>query len=176
MELEMLAIAWACKKCANFIEGTDHKPLIPMLHNYSLNDFENKRLQKLKMKIDHLNFEVEWVPGKKNEEADALSRAPIHQATEEDEIDKIEINLESINAINTDFEEGFDEFDEEVSDLLIKEVQKEAEKGSGLPIAEKCSFGRRLIQMFTVKLDSCLKYLDMLSIDDNGLIIKDGTK
>jgi len=80
------------------------------------------------MKIDHLNFEVEWVPGKKNEEADALSRAPIHQATEEDEIDEIEKNLGSVNAVNADLEEEFDEFNEEVSDLLIKEVQKEAEK------------------------------------------------
>jgi hypothetical protein len=42
------------------------------------------------MKINHLNFEVKWVPGKRIEEADALSQAPIHQATEEDEIDKIE--------------------------------------------------------------------------------------
>jgi len=64
------------------------------------------------------------VPGKKNEEADALSRAPIHQATEEDEIDEIEKNLTSVNAINADLEEEFDEFNKEVSDLLIKEVQK----------------------------------------------------
>jgi hypothetical protein len=89
---------------------------------------ENKRLQRLKMKIDQLNFEVEWVPGKKNEEADALSRAPIHQETEEDEIDEIEKNSGSVNAINGDFEEEFDEFNEEVSDLFIKEVQEEAEK------------------------------------------------
>jgi len=80
------------------------------------------------MKIDHLNFEVKWMPGKKNEEANALSRVPIHQATEQDEIDKIEKNLGSINAINADLEEEFDEFNEEVSDLLIKEVQKETEK------------------------------------------------
>jgi hypothetical protein len=68
MELEMLAIAWAYKKCSNFIKGskfqilTDHKPLIPMLRDYSLNDFENKRLQRLILKINHLNFEVDWVP------------------------------------------------------------------------------------------------------------------
>jgi hypothetical protein len=48
MELEMLAIVWACKKCANFVQGskfqilTDHKPLILMLRDYSLNNFENK--------------------------------------------------------------------------------------------------------------------------------------
>jgi hypothetical protein len=33
------------------------------------------------------------VPGKKNEEADALSLEPIHQSTDEDEIDKIEKKL-----------------------------------------------------------------------------------
>jgi hypothetical protein len=62
MELKLLAIALACKKCTNVIEGlkfqilTDHKLLIPMLRDYSLNDFKNKRIQRLKMKIDHLNF------------------------------------------------------------------------------------------------------------------------
>ena len=101
-----------------------------MLRDYSFNDFENKRLQILKMKIDHLNFEVEWVPGKKNKEADVLSRAPIHQATEEDEIDEIEKNLGSFNTINADFEKEFDKFNEEVSDLLIKEVQKDAKTTS----------------------------------------------
>jgi hypothetical protein len=30
--------------------------------------------------------------------------------------------------------------------------------------------------MLTVKLDPYLKYLDMLSFNDNGFIIKDGTK
>ena len=43
-----------------------------MLRDYSLKDFKNKRLQGLKMKIDHLKFEVQCVPGKRNKEADAL--------------------------------------------------------------------------------------------------------
>jgi RNase H-like domain found in reverse transcriptase len=127
------------------------------------------------MKIDHLNFEVEWVPGKKNEEADALSQAPIHQASEEDEIDEIEKNLESVNAINADFEEEFNEFDEEVSDLLIKEVQKEAEKDPDYQLLKNAVLAGDY-RVLTVKLDPYQKYLDLLSIDDNGLIIKDGTK
>ena len=42
VELELLAIAWACKKTATFTEGieftivTDHKPLIPILRDYLL--------------------------------------------------------------------------------------------------------------------------------------------
>ncbi len=114
-----------------------------MLRGFSLNDLKNKRLQILKMKINHLSFEVEWVPGKKNKEADALSRVLIHQATEEDEIDEIDKNLESVNSINADFEEEFDEFNKEVSDLLIKEVHsKRSWKGSRVPVAEECSCGR----------------------------------
>jgi hypothetical protein len=48
MELKIFSIAWTCKKCANFIKVskfqilTDNKLLIPMLRDYSLNDFENK--------------------------------------------------------------------------------------------------------------------------------------
>ena len=61
VELELLAIAWACQKTASFIEGinfmivTDHKPLIPILGDYSLAGIENKRLQRLQMKVDHLS-------------------------------------------------------------------------------------------------------------------------
>jgi len=104
-----------------------------------------------------------------------LSRAPIHQATEEDEIDEIEKNLGSINAINADLEEEFNEFNEEVSDLLIKEVQKEAEKDPDYQLLKNAVMEGDY-RVLTVKLDPYGKYLDMLSIDDNGLIIKDGRR
>jgi hypothetical protein len=48
--------------------------------------------------------------------------------TKEVEIDKIEKILESFNAINVDLEEEFNEFTKEVSDLKIKEFEKEGEK------------------------------------------------
>ena len=60
VELELLAIAWACKKAAAYVEGiqftifTDHRPLIPILKNCSLAEIENKRLQRLRIKVDHL--------------------------------------------------------------------------------------------------------------------------
>ena len=86
VELELLAICWAAKKCASFIDGlplklfeiwTDHAPLIPILNKYTLPEIENKRLQRLRAKLDHLQFHAVWVKGTDNKEADVLSRIPI---------------------------------------------------------------------------------------------------
>ena len=96
-ELEMLAIAWACQKCAMFVEGlprsrfeiwTDHQPLVPILDKQSLPDITNKRLQRLKMKVEHLTFTTQWIKGEENIEADTLSRHPWARANETDEIDE----------------------------------------------------------------------------------------
>ena len=58
------------------------------MRDYSLAEIENKRLQRLRMKIDHLSYSVEWIKGCDNKEADALSRAPSSRATVDDEIDE----------------------------------------------------------------------------------------
>jgi hypothetical protein len=101
IELELLAIVWACQKCRMFVEGlpksrfmiwTDHQPLIPIVSKYTLPQITNRRLQRLRMKIDHLQFVIQWVKGKDNVEADALSRAPHAEATLEDEIDELDSN------------------------------------------------------------------------------------
>jgi hypothetical protein len=84
-ELELLGITWACTKTAMFIEGlprerfqiwTDHAPLVPILEKQALPDITNKRLQRLKMKLNHLTFETIWIKGTENVEADTLSRHP----------------------------------------------------------------------------------------------------
>ena len=92
VELELLAIQWACKKCEAFIYGlphfeitTDHKPLIPILNEKCLNQIENKRLQRLRSKLDHLNYTATYIKGSLNYEADALSRAPIDPPEPEEE-------------------------------------------------------------------------------------------
>ncbi len=99
IELELLAIAWAAKKTAMFIEGlprsqleiwTDHQPLVPILERYSLPEIENKRLQRLKMKIMHLQYTVKWVKGTENIEADCLSRAPHAKPKFSDQLDEDE--------------------------------------------------------------------------------------
>jgi predicted aspartyl protease len=114
IELEMLAIAWACAKTANFVEGlpvhlfeiwTDHNPLIAILSSQTLPEISNKRLQRLKMKVDHLTFTIKWIQGKDNVEADVLSRHPCSQPNAEDQLDEgadaivcvlaLDVNLET---------------------------------------------------------------------------------
>jgi hypothetical protein len=82
VELELLAICWAVKKCSNFIHGlplklfetcTDHAPLIPILNKYTLPEIENNRLQRLRAKLDHLQFHAVWIKGSDNTEADILA-------------------------------------------------------------------------------------------------------
>jgi hypothetical protein len=67
IELEMLAIAWACQKIRIFTEGlprklfevwTDHAPFVPILEKQALPDIDNKQLQRLKMKVDHLTLRL----------------------------------------------------------------------------------------------------------------------
>ncbi len=89
VKLEMLAICWAAKKCASFIDGlplknfkiwTSHAPLIPILNKYTLPEIENKHLQCLKVKLDHLQFNTVWITGKDNTKANVLSRIPYCKA------------------------------------------------------------------------------------------------
>jgi hypothetical protein len=97
IKLELLTIAWAAKKTAMFIEAmphsqleiwTDHKPLVPILERYSLPEIENKRLQRLKKKIMHLQYTVKWVKGTENIEADCPSPAPHAKPKFSDQLDE----------------------------------------------------------------------------------------
>ena len=93
IELEATAIAWALKKCRLFLSGlpgfqviTDHKPLIPILNSKTLDEIENPRLQRLKMKMGEVgSFVTTWVPGTQHKPADALSRSPAGHAMEDEE-------------------------------------------------------------------------------------------
>ena len=91
IELELLGAAWAMKKCKAFLEGLplfevvlDHRPLIPILNDYSLDQLDNQRIIRLRLKMTRYCFRARWVPGKENIEADALSRSPVDQPTAAD--------------------------------------------------------------------------------------------
>jgi hypothetical protein len=99
---------------------TNHKPLIPILNQYSLAEIENKRFQCLWMKIDHLQFHITWIPGTKNEMADALSPAPVHQAVPEDEID------EEAAHVNQVLHHHYEEITQLESDLIPQDILKAA--------------------------------------------------
>ena len=92
IELELLAVAWACKKCALYISGlqrlevvTDHRPLIPIINQKSLADIENPRLQRLRARLTPYNIAAVWRAGKLHAIPDALSRAPVEDPEADDE-------------------------------------------------------------------------------------------
>ena len=91
IELEMLAVVLALHKCRLYLSGTkfeivtDHRPLVPILNSYSLDQIENPRLLRLRLKAQSFQFHVSWRKGTENVFADALSRNPVDIPTPEEE-------------------------------------------------------------------------------------------
>ena len=84
-EGEALAVADALDKARYFLLGckdltvvVDHKPLLKILGDRSLQDLSNTRLGKLKEKTLRYRFKMEHIPGVKHPAADGLSRYPTH--------------------------------------------------------------------------------------------------
>ena len=83
IELELLPVVWAVHKCSLFLSGssfqlcTDHRPLVPILNSYSLDQIENPRLQRLVLKLRPFQLQASWRKGSDNAFADALSRNPV---------------------------------------------------------------------------------------------------
>jgi hypothetical protein len=83
IEGEALAVADALNKsrffvlgCNNLTIAVDHKPLLKVLGDRSLEDIPNNRLRNLKEKTLRYRFKIVHIPGMKNKAADALSRHP----------------------------------------------------------------------------------------------------
>ena len=90
-ELECLAVVWAIRKCKHYLSGmpefrvlTDHSSLIKTFSK-DLCDVENTRQLRFREKVLQFNFKMEWVDGKRNQMADALSRHPIFPAEDDPE-------------------------------------------------------------------------------------------
>lgn len=82
IEKEMLAIVFACIRFDQMIVGnpqtiikTDHRPLINIFQKPLIT--VPKRLQKMLMTLQRYNLNLQFVAGKENIAADALSRAPL---------------------------------------------------------------------------------------------------
>ena len=77
----MLGVVWKINKCRIFLQGlshfkvvTGHRALLTILNKYHLDEIENPRLQRLRMKILSYEFTVTWCAGKNHQSDDALSR------------------------------------------------------------------------------------------------------
>jgi hypothetical protein len=93
IELECLAIQWAIQKSRHFLLGmtkfsvvTDHRPLLGIFKK-DLDNVDNTRIQRYREKLANFNFDLYWTAGKTHLIADALSRAPIFDAAEDDSPD-----------------------------------------------------------------------------------------
>ncbi|KAG0721036.1 Retrovirus-related Pol polyprotein from transposon opus [Chionoecetes opilio] len=91
VELELLAVVWAMRKCRMYLLGlstfelvVDHKPLVPILDHHTLDAIDNPRIQRLKEKIAPYVFSTIWRKSKEHALPDALSRAPVAVPTHAD--------------------------------------------------------------------------------------------
>ena len=82
IEREALAVVWGADRFRNFVTGmpivvfTDHKPLVQVFSaDYNL-AAASLRVQRLVLKVQDLQLDVRYRPGKLNYVADALSRLP----------------------------------------------------------------------------------------------------
>jgi len=189
VELELLAIAWACEKARPFLEGiqfeiyTDHRPLIPILNDYALSEIENKRLQRLKMKLSCFTYKALWIDGKSNQEADALSRAPVDQPTKEDEIDEqfeeVKTSIEaliSLNEVSTEPDFSYvDVLEMEIADKLAEEVRDAGEQDEDYKLVRTWLMTKYQPNPEAVSssVHPYYKNLDRFSLDSNNLLCYD---
>jgi transposase InsO family protein len=90
VELEATAVAWAIKQCRHYLLGcrnfkvwTDHRPLVGIFKK-DMASVDSRRLNRIRESLLGYNFEVEYLAGKDNVIADALSRFPVSAVTAED--------------------------------------------------------------------------------------------
>ena len=122
IELELLGIEYAIKKSSMFLAGlphfdvqTDHAPLVPILNSKRLDEIENPRLQRIRMKLMRYHFTATWVKGSTHYAADALSRAPIGSR---EEVENPRISYFSFHHVRMAKVDG------ESLNLKLREVEK----------------------------------------------------
>ena len=89
IEGEALAVAWGLEQSKYFTQGcndllvvTDHKPLVKIMGDRTLDEIPNSRLFRLKQRTLPWAFEIAHLPGKTNTAADATSRHPVSNFAE----------------------------------------------------------------------------------------------
>ena len=83
IEGEALAVAWGLEQSKYFTQGcndllvvTDHKPLVQILGDRTLDEISNTRIFPLKQRTLPWSFDIAHLPGKTNSAADGTSRHP----------------------------------------------------------------------------------------------------
>ncbi|KAG7303852.1 hypothetical protein JYU34_010754 [Plutella xylostella] len=102
VEKELLAIVWAVKYFRPYLYGrkfkilTDHKPLVYL---FNIRD-PSSRLMKFRMALEEYDFVVEYVRGKDNAAADALSRVKVTSNDEKETHESVKISMNELKEMN----------------------------------------------------------------------------
>jgi len=90
VEGEALAVAWSLEDskfftlgCNNLHIQTDHRPLVKLFGDRTLDEIDNRRLINLKEKTMAWRFEIHHVPGRSIPAPDATSRSPHDRSSNE---------------------------------------------------------------------------------------------
>ena len=105
IEGEALAILWGLTQtkfftmgCNNLVVATDHKPLVKIFGDRTLDEIANPRLFRIKQRTLRWYFTAVHVPGKLNQAADATSRRPSLKPQKDENLGEEEVSEESIVA------------------------------------------------------------------------------
>ena len=144
-ELEGLAIYYAATHCDHYLMGckkiivrTDHRALLGMWQK-DLSDVPNKRIQRFRERLQHYNLYLEYIQGKKNCMADALSRYPltnqedISKAQEQDEAFQQDayllfVSFSALADLDPNYHAYLDDRDAQYKKLIIAIQDKEVTK------------------------------------------------
>ena len=144
-ELEGLAIYYAATHCDHYLMGckkiivrTDHRALLGMWQK-DLSEVPNKRIQRFRERLQHYNLYLEYIQGKKNCMADALSRYPltnqedISKAQEQDEAFQQDayllfVSFSALADMDPNYHAYLDDKDAQYKKLIIAIQDKEVTK------------------------------------------------
>ncbi|XP_055612508.1 uncharacterized protein K02A2.6-like [Uranotaenia lowii] len=134
IEKELLAILFACTRFDQLIVGnpktvikTDHKPLINLFQKPLLS--APRRLQHMLLNLQRYRLSIEFVTGKENVVADALSRAPLNEQNPEEFFEKREIYKVSNEVEQLQLSKFLG-----VSDSRLEEIKTETNKDQSMQL------------------------------------------
>ena len=119
IEGEALGLVWGLEQtkyftlgCDTLLCAVDHKPLVKVFGDRTLDEITNTRLFRLKQRALPWKFTVQYVPGKFNPFADATSRYPATE-TDSDKHDEPTITeaLAAIRLVENDIDD-YDDYDD----------------------------------------------------------------
>jgi hypothetical protein len=147
------------------------------LNKYTLPEIENKRLQRLRAKLDHLQFHAVWIKGKDNTEADVLSRIPYRKAEKDNIVDNEDDSVSASMIATVDLFKGsnFDYMATPLRDEQLLELRAHQDENYEhlKTTIIKDGWPDKQIDLHP-DLETFWSHRDDLSIDNDGFIVKNG--